>query len=390
MSTVGQMERLFKQVGKVYTIGADRPLVEAARKMTEQGIGSLIVLSGPEIVGICSERDIVHELAVGAADPAQTTVRSVMTDNVISCTPDTPLSKARRMMAAHGIRHLPVIVDGVVVGMVSSRDVLAYRLYEASTRLAEAQKDALAATDAKREFLSNLTYEVRTPMTSIIGMTDLLMDSATTDEQRESLGVVKSSAKVLLSTITNILEFAELSAGKVQLARETFGLRSAIRNVIVKHELAAAERSLKLTWHIPPDVPNELAGDVTRLQSVLSNLVGNAVKFTPCGEVAVSVEAGPIDHGEVCLHLSVRDTGAGIPPEKQGTIFDPFTCAEDSYHRAQGGTGLGLAISAKLVELMDGRIWVESTPDVGSTFHVEIPFGLHQHAPDEEPVAAAT
>lgn len=376
MSTVGQMERLFKRVGKVLTISADAPVVEAAKRMTENGIGCLIVLDGPKIVGICSERDIVGELAMGEGDPAETPVRTTMTSNVISCAPDTEISKARRMMAAHGIRHLPVIVDGVAVGMVSSRDVLAYRLYEASAMLAEAKKDARAADEAKKEVLSNVSYEIRTPMNGIIGMTELVLETALTDEQREALRMVRESAQSLLSILTNILDFSEIAAGRVQFNQTQFDLREALGDCMRAHQASVAAKGLELRSEVLDDVPGELVGDRGRLQCILNNFLANAVKFTDVGEVVVQVEAEARTDEDVRVHFSVRDTGSGIPEEKQRHIFEAFRSADPSYKRKHKGAGLGLAISAKLADLMGGRIWAESMPGQGSTFHLVLPFRL--------------
>lgn len=380
MSTVGQMERLFKRVGEVLTINADASLTDAAEKMAQHDVGALIVLDGLEIVGICSERDIVAAVASRKGDACDAPVRDRMTANVIYCAPGTPVVKARRIMAAHGIRHLPIVADGVAVGMISSRDMLAYRLYETSTRLAEAEKDARAADEAKSNFLSNVGYEVRTPMTGIIGMTELVLDTALTAEQRDFLGVVKDSASSLLSVITNILDYSEISAGRVKLSQTEFELRSVLDEALLGLQPAAGAKGLKLLGEVAPDVPNELVGDPDRLRSVLDNLVANAIKFTDAGEVEVRVEVEVPGDEKTDFHFSVRDTGVGIAREQQEQIFEAFTSGDGSYRRSDGGPGLGLAMAARLVDLMGGRIWLDSEVGRGSTFHFVVAFSRLQPA----------
>ena len=374
MATVGEMERLFNRVGQILTIGADAPIVVAAKKMTEHSVGCLIVLDKADIVGICTDRDIVGSMANGTRDGQPDRVRDRMTRDVIYCTPETPVGKARRLMAAHGIRHLPIISDGVAVGMISSRDMLAYRLYETSTRLAEAKKDAKAADEAKSKFLSNVGYEVRTPMTGIIGMTDLVLDTALTDEQRDFLGIVKESAQSLMSTITNILDFSEVSAGKVQLSHVEFDLRAVLDEELLTQRGAATDKSLAFRCEIAPDVPEKLVGDPDRLQCVLGKLLANAAKFTEAGEVHLRVGLESPRDGRDWLHLSVRDTGVGISPERQQRIFEAFSNTDGPYKRSHDGVGLGLAMASRLVDLMGGRMWLESVVGAGSTFHFTVPF----------------
>ena len=382
MATVGQLERLFRRVGKVLTIDAHAPIVAAAEVMTDKEVGCLIVLDTGRIVGICSERDIVRGLAAGGADAATTPVRRWMTSNVISCDLDTPIGKVRRMMAAHGIRHIPVIVEDVAVGMVSSRDVMAYRLYETSSRLAEAKRDARAADEAKAEFLSNVSYEVRTPMTGIIGMTELMLETALTDEQRDSLGIVKESAESLLAMITNILDFSELAAGRVELNAVEFVLRDAMDEQVHSHRSAAESKGLALRCLVAPDVPRSLVGDPDRFRGILSCLISNAVKFTEAGGVIAQAEVESRSDDEILVHFAVTDTGVGIPPERKEHLFDAFTSGARPDAKGAKGACLGLAMAAKLVDLMGGRLWADSVVDRGSTFHFVIPFAPCQ-APAE-------
>jgi PAS domain S-box-containing protein len=239
---------------------------------------------------------------------------------------------------------------------------------------------AQAASRAKSEFLAHVSHEVRTPLNAILGMNELALDTPLTDQQRKYLTVMQSSAEALLVVINDLLDFSRIEAGKLELDRAHFSLRAVLNDTLRSLALRAHRKGLELVGRVHPDVPDAWVGDAGRLRQVLTNLVGNAIKFTSEGEVVVEVEAPAEENGSgpgelldpesppCTLLFSVRDTGIGIPPDKQQKIFEAFEQADSSTTRRYGGTGLGLSIAARLVGLMGGRITVDSEPGRGSTF----------------------
>jgi PAS domain S-box-containing protein len=264
-------------------------------------------------------------------------------------------------------------MEGKIVGSISiMSDVSSQK--QTQKILLEAKKAAEAASEAKTMFLANMSHEVRTPMNTILGMVDLTLDTELNAEQRDNLLTVKNAADILLSLLNDILDLSRVEAGKIQLEDIEINIERIVRSVCKTMDILAYNKGLSLQWVIDESVPDMVKGDPVRIRQVLVNLINNAIKFTSKGKIHVEVKARPKNAQEICeLLFSVKDEGIGIDKDKQEKIFDVFTQEDVSTTRQFGGTGLGLAICKKLLELMGGRIWVESEKGKGSTFSFVIP-----------------
>ena len=286
-----------------------------------------------------------------------------------------PDRKLLEMMGAIGSQ------IGQFIERLEAEDAL--RIY--ARDLEAARTRAEEATRAKSEFLANISHEIRTPMNAMIGMTELALETQITREQREYLNAIQLSAEALLTLVNDILDFSKIEARKLRLELVPFDLRDVLDDTMRVLAPRAQQKGIELACHVDSDVPDTLIGDPLRLRQVVVNLAGNAIKFTEHGEVVLGVGAESQDNGSVQLKFSLRDTGIGIAPEKLSVIFEAFSQADSSTTRRYGGTGLGLTISAQLVELMGGKMSVESRPGQGSTFHFTARFGVDRGSVKKPP-----
>jgi signal transduction histidine kinase len=282
------------------------------------------------------------------------------------------------------IKFLPIVREKSITGvLILVEDVTERVSFEAA--LKEAQRRSDEASAAKSEFLANMSHEIRTPMNGILGMTEFALDTDLTDSQAECLNMVKTSADSLLQIINDVLDFSKIEAGGLTLESTTFSLRDSFNKIITTMGWGAREKGLEINLDLDPDIPDLVIGNPVRLQQVVVNLVGNAVKFTEQGRISIVIGSGCLTDESVELSVAVRDTGIGITEENQERIFSAFSQASESTTRLYGGTGLGLSISSDLVELMGGRLSVSSEVGKGSVFSFTIGLGVSEQQCASQP-----
>jgi PAS domain S-box-containing protein len=342
--------------------------------------GDLLGFDPQTVIGMDVMRILARLYSIGDGDTFGVTLKALLAEPGPGAHGDLQQPATGRVF--HWVAQPTRDATGGTVGLTftfldvtPTRD-LVRQLEDKSRLLDEARRKAEEANRAKGEFLANVTHEVRTPLSAIIGMAQVLIEAPAAEERTTMIRRIKTAAESLLDIIGDILDFSKIDSRKLILAREPLALRATMQDVLDTVQITAEEKGLVLGLDVMAEVPDSLVGDALRLRQVLVNLIGNAIKFTQSGEIRTRVDMASQLPGEICLHFAVIDTGIGIPRDKQELVFEAFAQADGTSARRFGGTGLGLSISARLVELMGGDIWVESEVGRGSAFRFTANFGL--------------
>ncbi len=349
--------------GVVFTAALLRPPEANERRLVN---GSLL-----RVTGICSVRGALQVADTRMPQAFRLLLRSA--DDILVLDKPSWWTARHTFSVLAAMAAIVLLALGGVAFLLHSREKLERRVGERTVELQKAKVAAETANHAKSDFLAHMSHELRTPMNGVLGYIRLALERATDSEECEYLGIAAESAEILLRLINDVLDFSKIEARCLTLESVPFQLPGIVAASLDLFKPQAAAKGIRLETEIDPDVPRFVTGDPTRLQQVLINLIGNAVKFTSVGSVTCRVRLEERASESVTLRFSVIDTGIGIPPHRQQAIFEKFTQADSSITREYGGTGLGLAITSRLVELAGGRIWVESQPGRGSSFHFTLP-----------------